>query len=104
LIKEPAFLSLTLSWVEFQVGTGHVARAAKSSDVRGHFEALGYDVKLSRDGFVQIRPAGQVRWQSGQWVRDYMVTDQGQVFLVNVNPSHQPPLRGWSAIVHAILS
>lgn len=79
-------------------------RVAKASDVRRHLESLGHDVKLSRDGFVQIRPAGEGRWQSGQYVRDYIVMDDGKVVLVNVYPSLQPPPRRWSAIVDAIFS
>lgn len=68
-------------------------KGATAAQVQKHLRGLGHDVKIGRNGFVQIKFHGLGKWQSGQWVRDYIVTDQGSVLLLRVDPNLKPPLR-----------
>lgn len=51
---------------------------ATAAQVREHYKAQGYEVRIAKDGRVTFRKDGT--WREGRWVCEYRV-DNGQVVL-----------------------
>lgn len=80
-----------------------MGRQATSSEVRAFYAALGHQARVSPDGFVKVRVNQVGRWQSGQWLRDYTVSDDGHVVLTRVDPQHHVPSREWTDLYRSLL-
>jgi len=50
-----------------------------SKQVRAHYASQGFDVRISRDGHIVFRRAGEA-WREGRWLDEYRLVD-GQVVL-----------------------
>lgn len=57
-----------------------MTRTATAKEVRKHYEAMDYEVKISRDGHVQFRDSDR-DWMEGRYVEEYRVEDDGRVRL-----------------------
>lgn len=51
-----------------------------SAQVRVFYKAQGYDVRISKDGRVELRKDGG-KWLEGRWVSEHRVVDN-QIVLV----------------------
>ena len=52
-------------------------RPATISEIRIHFAAINYKVRISRDGSVEYRPPGVRHWLCGRHVTEYVITNDG---------------------------
>lgn len=57
-----------------------MTRQATTSEVRSHYKAQGYEVRIGRDGHVTFRSAGEA-WLEGRWISEYRVIDGNVVLL-----------------------
>lgn len=53
---------------------------ATAKQVREHYKAQGYQVRIDDDGHVFYRKIGK-EWQEGRWVVEYLVDERGNVHL-----------------------
>lgn len=56
------------------------SRKATAAEVRAHYKARGYQVRITREGHVTFRNVGEA-WLEGRWVEEYRVVD-GSVVLI----------------------
>lgn len=57
-----------------------MARTATAQEVRLHYKAMDYEVRISCDGRVEYRDPDR-GWLEGRYVEEYRVEDDGRVHL-----------------------
>jgi hypothetical protein len=52
-------------------------RQATKSEIRKLYTDQGFEVRISRDGHIEIRNGGE--WTEGRWVEEYLTAEDGNV-------------------------
>ena len=58
-----------------------ITRPATPAEVRKSYTDAGYTVRISRDGHVEFKRAGEGPWLEGRWVSEYRTSDESGTYL-----------------------